>query len=120
RIAFAYDWQRHWHYYRRVLPRCQLIVTDAAGAEHLRHAGIGPLYVGHPMPDVASITQPPPHGGRRDIDILFVGNTHPALYRERRPWLARLARLSSRWAVRLVPASQPESVLNALQRTRIF
>jgi hypothetical protein len=27
----------------------------------------------------------------RDIDILFVGNTHPAVQRERNPWLARLA-----------------------------
>ncbi len=32
----------------------------------------------------------------RDIDVLFVGNLHPAVQRERLPWLARLAKLAER------------------------
>jgi hypothetical protein len=31
--------------------------------------------------------------------VLFVGNLHPAVQRERLPWLGRLARLSERWKV---------------------
>src|SRR5438128_1705207 len=37
--------------------------------------------------------------GERDIDCLFVGNFHPAIQRDRLPFLARLAGLGRRWKV---------------------
>ena len=33
------------------------------------------------------------------VDILFVGNLHPAVQRERLYWLGRLARLADKWKV---------------------
>ena len=35
----------------------------------------------------------------RDIDLLFVGNLHPAVQSERLPWLRRLARFSDHYRV---------------------
>jgi hypothetical protein len=40
-------------------------------------------------------------GTDRDIDVLFIGNLHPAVQRERLPWLVRLARLARRWNVQI-------------------
>src|SRR5262249_28581319 len=62
-----------------------------AGWDHVRAAN---LY----GPDPAFL-QPSGDGAPRDIDILFVGDLHPAVQRERLPWLARLARLGARWRV---------------------
>src|SRR5262249_25970669 len=39
-IALAPDWELLWHSYRRLLPRCDLVVTDSRGAERMSRAGI--------------------------------------------------------------------------------
>src|SRR5437764_762241 len=55
----------------------------------------------------------------RDIDILFVGNLHPAVQRERLPWLARLARLGERWNVQIHQGSFGDEYKQLLQRARV-
>jgi GT2 family glycosyltransferase len=98
-VGLAADWNLQWHYFRRCLPRCDRVLTDTAGVEALGRIGIR-----HARPAVLYgcdrdyLEQPYPDGPR-DIDILFVGNLHPAVQRERLPWLARLARLSERYRV---------------------
>src|SRR5262249_51944619 len=55
----------------------------------------------------------------RDIDILFVGNLHPAVQRERLPWLGRLAQLAERWEVVIRTGVHGEAYRNLLGRARI-
>src|SRR5438270_913649 len=38
-VALAADWNLQWHNYRRVLHRCDAVLTDAAGADVMRRAG---------------------------------------------------------------------------------
>src|SRR5438876_12072271 len=38
-VALAADWPLLWHHYRRVLPRCELVLTDTAGVEVMRRQG---------------------------------------------------------------------------------
>jgi GT2 family glycosyltransferase/tetratricopeptide (TPR) repeat protein len=39
-VALAPDWDRYWHLYRRLLPGCDLVLTDPAGVGALAGAGI--------------------------------------------------------------------------------
>jgi tetratricopeptide (TPR) repeat protein len=55
----------------------------------------------------------------RDIDILFVGNLHPAVQKERLPWLVRLARLGRRLRVRILQGVPPKEHRRLAQRARI-
>jgi len=57
--------------------------------------------------------------GARDIDILFVGNLHPAVQRERLPWLARVAQLSERRRVAILQGVFDEEYRRLLGRARI-
>ena len=60
-----------------------------------------------------------PAAPERDIDILFVGNLHPAVQRERLPWLARLARLAGRWRVAIRTGVLGEDYRALLARARV-
>src|SRR5690242_11045657 len=42
RVGLAADWPLLWHYYRRCLPLCELVLTDTVGVEHLGRQGITP------------------------------------------------------------------------------
>src|SRR5262249_21377511 len=55
----------------------------------------------------------------RDIDILFVGDLHPAARRGRLPWLGRLARLGNRWRVVIRPPADGDAYRELLARARI-
>jgi GT2 family glycosyltransferase len=55
----------------------------------------------------------------RDIDILFVGNVHPAVQRERLPWIARLSRLANHRRVVIEQAVFGEEYRKLLSRARI-
>src|SRR5437588_802424 len=55
----------------------------------------------------------------RDIDILFVGNIHAPVQRDRLPWLGRLAKLSGRWRVRIEQGIEGEAYRDLLRRSRI-
>lgn len=39
-IGVAADWNLNWSAYRRLLPRCDVVLTDLPGVETLRRAGI--------------------------------------------------------------------------------
>jgi glycosyltransferase involved in cell wall biosynthesis/tetratricopeptide (TPR) repeat protein len=112
-VGLATDWNLLWHVYRHVLPYCDAVLTDAPGVETLARAGIDharPALLFGAAPD--SLADPP--AAQRDIDILFVGNLHPAVQRERLPWLARLARLAGRWRVAIrtgVPSAECSALL---------
>jgi glycosyltransferase involved in cell wall biosynthesis/Flp pilus assembly protein TadD len=61
----------------------------------------------------------PPGETARDIDVLFVGNFHPAVQRERLTWLGRLAPLAARWKVLLTTGVFRDDYRALLQRARI-
>ena len=85
--------------------------------QRLRHAGFVPIrsllqqFEGERSPDHArqanqfgcpkDFAEFPYPENSRDIDVLFVGNFHATIQRDRLPWLARLAKLSPRWKVLL-------------------
>jgi tetratricopeptide (TPR) repeat protein len=98
-VGLAGDWNLLWHGYRRRLHRCDLVLTDTAGVEALSREGIEQIRVANLFGCERSFVEVPSAEGPRDIDILFIGNMHPAVQRERMPWVARLARLAERWRV---------------------
>jgi tetratricopeptide (TPR) repeat protein len=119
-IALALNGSCRWHFYRAVLNRCDLVICDHATADALRRLGIDYIHVptrwdAAPLP-LGSIVPHVP----RDIDLLFMGDLHPAAQRECLPWLGRLARLRRRWHVYLQPASKPHDPNDLLQRARLF
>ena len=118
-VGLAADWNLLWHQYRKQLRRCDLVLTDTAGAEvmardGIAHAwawnlyGLDRVFLDGDWPD-----------GPRDIDILFVGNLHPAVQRERLAWLGRLARLGARWHVVIRTGVFGEEYRWLLARARI-
>ena len=119
-MALAPDWSLQWHYLREVLPRCELVLTDAPGVDVLRGAGIG-----HAAPanffglQGVLLDATPDPAPRRDIDVLFVGSLQPAVQRERLAWLGRLARLSPQWRVHIATGVHGEDYRRLLLRSRI-
>ncbi len=118
-VGLATDWNLLWHHYRRCLRRCDLVLIDVPGVQVLaregfRHArpanlfGCDPELLDGPWPD-----------GPRDIDVLFVGNLHAAVQRERLPWLGRLARLSERWKVVITAGVFGDGYRALLARARV-
>ncbi len=93
-VGLAGDWNLQWASYRATLPLCDLVLTDTAGVEVMHRAGIPQARQAYlfGLPRATSDADWP--DGERPIDVLFVGNVHPAVQRERLPWIPRLARLS--------------------------
>src|SRR5262245_29222733 len=97
-VGLASDWNLLWHAYRNQLASCDLILTDTAGVDAfkrqgLKHACFANLYgCGRAFLEEPVETQ-------RDIDILFVGNLHPAVQRQRLAWSGRISRLAARFQV---------------------
>jgi glycosyltransferase involved in cell wall biosynthesis len=100
-VGLAGDWNLLWHGYRRLLPACDLVLTDALGVELLMRDGISHAHCANLYGPARSLLEAPTAGGERDIDVLCVANLHPAVQRERNPWLARLAALGGRWKVQV-------------------
>lgn len=98
-VGLAADWNLNWHHYRHCLPRCELALTDVAGVETLARAGIRHARSANLFGCERALLEGPWPTAPRDVDVLFVGNLHPAVQRERLPWLLRLARLGQRWHV---------------------
>jgi glycosyltransferase involved in cell wall biosynthesis/tetratricopeptide (TPR) repeat protein len=117
-LAVAGDWQWLWHGYRSVLPGgCDLVLSDIEGAERLRAAGM--THARAAFLAGGDATAPDLSTGERDIDILFVGNVHPAVNRNRLPILGRLAALHGRWRVHMASGVRGKDYRNLLARARI-
>ncbi|HVS38638.1 MAG TPA: glycosyltransferase [Gemmataceae bacterium] len=117
-VGAAPDWNMLWHGYRAVLPLCERVLTDAPGVALLRrcgwtHARAAVLY--GPEPAYLGL---PLDGPERDIDVLFVGNLHPAVQRERLRWLGRIARLPGRRVV-IRSGAFDDAYRSLLRRSRI-
>jgi GT2 family glycosyltransferase len=95
-VGLAADWTLLWHHYRHCLRRCELVLTDSGGVDVLAREGIAHARAGNLFGLERAFLEDAQPEGERDIDILFVGNMHPAVQRERMPWLGRLARLGER------------------------
>jgi GT2 family glycosyltransferase/predicted Zn-dependent protease len=99
-VGLAADWNLLFHWYRYSLMRqCELVLTDMPGVEVLARSGIHHARAANLFGlDRAFLDNPPPEGPR-DLDILFCGNLHPSVQRQRLPWLGRLAALAGRYRV---------------------
>jgi GT2 family glycosyltransferase/tetratricopeptide (TPR) repeat protein len=118
-VGLAADWNLLWHSYRRLLRRCDLVLTDLPGVEVLAREGIPHARVANLFGLPRSFLDGSPPAAERDIDILFVGNLNPAVQRERLPWLARLAGLSERWRVVVQTGAFGDAYRALLGRARI-
>jgi len=119
KVGLATDWNLLWHYYRGRLPRCDLVLTDGAGAEALAREGIAARAANLYGCERMFVEETAPPAGLRDVDVLFVGNLNPAVQRERAPWLARLAQLGRRWRVQVRTGIFGEAYRRLLNRARI-
>jgi predicted O-linked N-acetylglucosamine transferase (SPINDLY family) len=122
-VALAPDWRTQWHHYRQVLPLCDLVLTDAAGAEVMRQAGCHHARVVNLCGLPRAVVQAARLSGLpeepRDIDVLWAGEARGPAHRQALPWLARLARLGPRWRVRIVPAASGDDYPALARRSRI-
>jgi GT2 family glycosyltransferase/predicted Zn-dependent protease len=100
-VGLAADWNLLWRAYRRLLPRCELVLTDAPGVAALARDGVSHARPANLFGCERAFLEEPAGDGPRDIDVLFVGNLQPAVQRGRLPWLARLARLGDRFNVQV-------------------
>jgi GT2 family glycosyltransferase/predicted Zn-dependent protease len=118
-LGLAADWNLLWHYYRRRLPCCDLVLTDLPGVEVLAGEGIPHARAANLFGLPRSFLDAAPTAAERDIDILFVGNLHLAVQRERLPWLARLAGLRERWRVVVQTRTFGDAYRALLGRARV-
>ena len=91
-VLLAGDWNLLWHVYRTLAPHCDRILTDDPGVERFTRAGFDHARPANLYGCGRAFLDEPIADGERDIDVLFVGNLHPAIQQERNKWLARLAR----------------------------
>jgi GT2 family glycosyltransferase/tetratricopeptide (TPR) repeat protein len=118
-IGLAADWNLLWHGYRQMLQACDLVLTDIAGVEALAREGIAHARAVNLFGCERAYFETSGTDTERDIDILFVGNLHPAVQRERLPWIGRLARLSDHRRVAIHTGVFGDAYRELLARARI-
>ncbi len=118
-VAWAPDWNLLWHAYRRRLRCCERVLTDRPGVERLAREGIAHGHAANLFACEAAFVEGPWPEGERDIDVLFVGNLHNAVQRERLAWLGRLAGLGRRWRVAIETGVFGEDYRRLLGRARV-
>lgn len=119
-VALAGDWNWQIHGYRRgLLPGCDLVLTDTLGVETLQRAGIQLARIAPLFGGPRALIEADWPESERNIDLLFVGNTHPAVQRERQSYLGRLAALHGRWNVVIRAGVFGEEYRQLLGRSRI-
>jgi GT2 family glycosyltransferase/Flp pilus assembly protein TadD len=119
-IGLAPDGNLLWHYYRKRLPHCDLVVTDSTGVQALAKEGVAQARSATLFACEQAFIESPWPEEPRDCDVLFVGNLHPAVQRERLAWLGRLARLGDRWRVTIHTGIFGEDYRRLLGRSRII
>jgi glycosyltransferase involved in cell wall biosynthesis/predicted Zn-dependent protease len=117
-VGLAADHNLLWHYYRHVLPLCDLVLTDTRGAASWRHAGLEHVQAGNLFGAEKAFLEEMP-GSERDIDVLFVGSLCRAVQRQRLTWLGRLAGLGDRWRVHIQNHVLSEEYRKLLRRARV-
>jgi glycosyltransferase involved in cell wall biosynthesis len=118
-VGLAVDWNLLWHHYRCALRRCDLVLTDVPGVAFLARGGFRTARSANLFGCDPGLLDGPWPDGPRDIDVLFVGNLHPAVQRERLAWLGRLARLGERWKVVIATGVFGEEYRALLGRARV-
>jgi len=118
-VGLAADWNLLWHYYRRCLPGCDLVLTDTMGVETLARQGLGDVRVANLYGFERAYLESPLSAPERDIDVLFVGNFNAAVQRERLAWLGRLGGLAKRWRVLVTGGVFGDAYRALLARARI-
>jgi len=118
-VGLAGDWNLLFHGFRHWLRRCELVLTDTTGVEVLARDGIAHARPANLFGLPRAFVEDLAPERERDIDILFVGNMHPAVQRERQRWLARLARLGDRWRVAIQTGIHGSEYRTLLSRARI-
>jgi hypothetical protein len=118
-VAWAPDWNLQWHWFRRRLRSCERVLTDRPGVEALAREGIAHARAANLFACERAFLDGPWPEAERDIDLLFVGNFHPAVQRERLAWLGRLAGLGRRWRVVLRTGVFGDEYRHLLGRARI-
>jgi GT2 family glycosyltransferase len=118
-VALAPDFQLQWHFLRRVLPLCELVFADKAGVEVMRQAGLTQARYANLFGLHGPFLEESPPEENRDIDVLFIGNLHPAVQGERLPWLGRLAALAGRRRVLVGQGVFGPEYVNLLRRARV-
>jgi GT2 family glycosyltransferase/predicted Zn-dependent protease len=118
-VGLADNWDLNWHYFRRRLRQCELVLTNPRGVEVLAREGIGHAQAANLQGLGRNRLESPELVKVRDIDILAIGELHPALERELLPCLGRVARLAGRWRVVFHPANRGDIPQDLLARARI-
>jgi tetratricopeptide (TPR) repeat protein len=118
-IALAGDWSWHWHQYRQQLRSCDLVFTDSAGVERLGREGLGHVRSANLSGCRRYLLETSWPEQERDIDVLFVGDIDALVHPGRQPWLARLARLGSRFRVVIRSGISHGEYQDLLGRSRI-
>ena len=101
-VLAAPDANLLWPVYRHLAPLADLVLADAPTVARLRRAGVE-----HARPanlfgldrHFAALASDEWAEQGRDIDVLFVGNPHPAVQGPRLPWVARVAQLAAQYRV---------------------
>jgi predicted O-methyltransferase YrrM len=117
-VGLAGDWNLLWHQYRQYRG-CDLILTDAAGVERFQREGFTQARRANLFGVSRRFVEADWEAVERDIDILFVGNLHPAVQRERMPWLARISRLADHRRVFIAQGVFGEEYRRLMNRARI-
>ncbi len=118
-VALAPDWYLLWHYYRRRLRCCDLVLTDTLGKEKLTQEEWTHVEAANLSGVPLGALQAAPTDAARDIDVLLAGNLNSAIHREQLQLLSRLAQLRRRWRVLIQPAGIDDSYRRLLRRARI-
>src|SRR5262249_1640029 len=100
-IGLATGWGLLWHAYHGLATRCELVLTDSAGAERLLRAGVLHTRAANLFGCERAFLRESWPDAARDIDVLVVSNLPPATLRDQLPWLTRLARFGRRRHVAL-------------------
>lgn len=116
-VALAADWNLLGHTFRATLPRFDRVLTDRPGVAAFRRHGIAHARAAN-LFGLGDEWLEPTEPVERDVDVLFVGNLHPAVQRQRNGWLGRLARLGDRYRVRIATGVFGGEYQRLLRRAR--
>src|SRR5205807_266996 len=118
-VGLAVDAPLQWHYFRRVLRRCEAVLADLPTVERLHAEGIPQAHPANLFGLERCFLEPPSEEIPRDIDVLFAGNLHPAVQCQRLAWLGRLARLRPRWNIVVTTGLSRLAYRDQLRRSKI-